>query len=292
MASNQYDPRTLEKVQRVNLEIYRDFADLCKRHNINYFAISGTAIGTLRHKGFIPWDDDIDIAMLRDDYERFIKHDQVELSEKYYLMGPEFYHKYYNLTPNLVLKNTAFVTDSAWAGDYRPGFFLDIFIYDNIPEDASEAKRYRFWCKFYATLWRSGHIKSWKLMKASNCLAENVRLIIGSVLHGILVLVPGSESWVWRHYSKLANKYRGKTKRYSALTDAGMLYMYVDEDEIRPFVDLPFEGLSMKMVHEYKTQLSRHMGSDYMVIPPVSKRTNHCPRYIDFGDFFDRKCEG
>lgn len=292
MASNQYDPRTLEKVQRVNLEIYRDFADLCKRHNINYFAISGTAIGTLRHKGFIPWDDDIDIAMLRDDYERFIKHAQVELSEKYYLMGPEFDHKYYNLTPNLVLKNTAFVTDSAWAGDYRPGFFLDIFIYDNIPEDASEAKRYRLWCKFYATLWRSGHIKSWKLMKASNCLAENVRLIIGSVLHGILVLVPGSESWVWRHYSKLANKYRGKTKRYSALTDAGMLYMYVDEDEIRPFVDLPFEGLSMKMVHEYKTQLSRHMGSDYMVIPPVSKRTNHCPRYIDFGDFFDRKCEG
>lgn len=288
MTSKQYDPVILDRVQKVNLKIYQDFADLCERHDINYFAISGTAIGTLRHKGFIPWDDDIDIAMLRDDYERFVGYAQDELSEKYYLMGPEFEHKYYNLTPNLVLKNTTFVTDSAWAGGYAPGFFLDIFIYDNIPEDASEAKRYRFWCKLYATLWRSGHIKSWKLMRASNGLAENIKLIIGSVLHGVLHIFPGSESWVWRQYSKLVDKYRGKTKRYSALTDAGMLYMYVDEDEIYPLVDLPFEGASMKMVHEYKRQLVRHMGADYMVIPPVLQRTNHCPRYINFGNFFNK----
>ena len=288
MTSKRYDPVILDRVQKVNLKIYQDFADLCERHDINYFAISGTAIGTLRHKGFIPWDDDIDIAMLRDDYERFVGYAQDELSEKYYLMGPEFEHKYYNLTPNLVLKNTTFVTDSAWAGDYAPGFFLDIFIFDNIPEDAPEAKRYRFWCKLYATLWRSGHIKSWKLMRASNGLAENIKLIIGSVLHGVLYVFPGSESWVWRQYSKLVDKYRGKTKRYSALTDAGMLYMYVDEDEIYPLVDLPFEGVSMKMVHEYKRQLARHMGADYMVIPPVSQRTNHCPRYINFGNFFNK----
>lgn len=125
-------------------------------------------------------------------------------------------------------------------------------------------------------------------MRASNGLAENIKLIIGSVLHGVLYVFPGSESWVWRQYSKLVDKYRGKTKRYSALTDAGMLYMYVDEDEIYPLVDLPFEGVSMKMVHEYKRQLARHMGADYMVIPPVSQRTNHCPRYINFGNFFNK----
>ena len=75
-------------------------------------------------QGFIPWDDDIDIAMLRRDYDRFIEVAQLELSDKYYLMGPEFDRGYYNLKPHLVLKNTVFITDEAWASVIGQGFFL------------------------------------------------------------------------------------------------------------------------------------------------------------------------
>ena len=87
----EYEPETLEKLHRAEAEMFKDFADLCERNKIEYFAISGTAIGAVRHQGFIPWDDDIDVAFLREDYERFVeamKRDR-EFRRKYDLWGPE-----------------------------------------------------------------------------------------------------------------------------------------------------------------------------------------------------------
>ena len=69
----EYDNITLKKLQNVELEILKDFIKLCDKHNIDYFGIAGTGIGAIRHKGFIPWDDDIDIALRRNDYDKFIK---------------------------------------------------------------------------------------------------------------------------------------------------------------------------------------------------------------------------
>ena len=69
----EYEPQVLEKLHSVELSMLKDFMKLNNEKNIEYFAISGTAIGAVRHQGFIPWDDDIDVALLRNDYERFVK---------------------------------------------------------------------------------------------------------------------------------------------------------------------------------------------------------------------------
>lgn len=69
----EYEPQVLEKLHSVELLMLKDFMKLCDDNNIEYFAISGTAIGAVRHQGFIHWDDDIDVALLRKDYERFVK---------------------------------------------------------------------------------------------------------------------------------------------------------------------------------------------------------------------------
>lgn len=285
MISKCYDSETLEKVHKINLYIYQDFADLCARHQINYFAISGTAIGALRHQGFIPWDDDIDIAMLRDDYERFVRYAKVELADKYYLMGPEFEHKYYNLKPHLVLKGTTFVTNEAWSAGFKPGFFLDLFIYDTIPVDKGELAKYHRQCKLFTILWFAYHVHFEKLLDTQDTLMGKSKYVASYLIGNALRLIPGSEKWIWEKYDALSKKYRGKTKRYSALTDYGMTYMYVDEDELYPLVDMPFENTSVKLVHEYEKQVCRHMGSNYMELPPVEKRTNHFPKELDFGQY-------
>lgn len=67
-----YDPQILKRLHEVQVEILKDFETICKKHHLEYFALYGTAIGAVRHQGFIPWDDDIDVGMLREDYEKFL----------------------------------------------------------------------------------------------------------------------------------------------------------------------------------------------------------------------------
>ena len=89
-----YDDAVLEKLHRVQLEILSDFIGVCKKYNLTYFVVYGTAIGAVRHSGFIPWDDDIDVGMLREDYNKFFEVFQDELGEKYNLLTPEIDGRY------------------------------------------------------------------------------------------------------------------------------------------------------------------------------------------------------
>ena len=87
MECKEYQQEDLDKVHRVEMEILDEFARICKKYKLTYFLTGGTMLGTVRHKGFIPWDDDIDIGMMRKDYDLFIKYAKDELNEKYNLRG-------------------------------------------------------------------------------------------------------------------------------------------------------------------------------------------------------------
>ena len=84
--SKPYEPEILAKLHKTQIEILEEFERICEKHNLEYFAIYGTAIGAVRHQGFIPWDDDIDVGMLREDYEKFLEIAKKELGEKYQIM--------------------------------------------------------------------------------------------------------------------------------------------------------------------------------------------------------------
>ena len=78
------------QLQKTLLCILKDIHEVCVNNSITYFLVGGTALGAVRHKGFIPWDDDIDISMLREDWEKFKKVFPIQMGEKYELEGPNY----------------------------------------------------------------------------------------------------------------------------------------------------------------------------------------------------------
>lgn len=290
----EYDEETLEKLHRAELLMLKDFQDICRRHDIRYFAIAGTAIGAVRHQGFIPWDDDIDVAMLREEYEKFVAVAEQEFAEnydgKYEMMGPEFPRKYYNLQPAMMRKDTKFVTDTAWAAGMEPGLFLDLFVYDSIANYKRDMLRQVRICKLYNMLYLSRNIHFLKLISKEKKFSDRLKYLVSGVAGCVLRCIPHGDAWIYKKFKKHATKYNGKTHVYSALCDPGASYMYVRETEMYPMVEMPFEDTTISMVREYKTQLARHMGKDFMKLPPESKRTNHFPRELDLGDMSDTVC--
>ena len=279
--SGTYDAATLEKLHKAELDELKDFIAICDKYHIDYFAIAGTAIGTVRHGGFIPWDDDIDIAMLRKDYEKFIKVADKEFNGKYEMMGPDFTKKYYNLQPAMNKIGTKFITDGAWASKFEPGIFLDLFIFENIPEDEKEAAYIIEKCRRYKTLYIIRHVNFFKFIKGKS-FVQKIKNIISGFLRLFLLLIPHSDEKLYNKYCSYAKKYYGKTNRYTALCDPGAKILCIDEEDIYPFVKMPFEDIEINLVNKYDKQLTKHMGN-YMELPPEDKRTNHCPRKIDFG---------
>lgn len=279
-----YEKSVLDRLHKAEMVILKDFIAICEKYDISYFAIAGTAIGAVRHQGFIPWDDDIDIAMLREDYEKFVKVAPNEFNGKYEMMAPELEKKYYNLQPAMVRLGTKFVTENAWAGNYEPGIFLDLFIYDNIPDDEAEAAKIIKKCQKYKILYIIRNINHFKLLKGKPFIQKIKNIISGFIRLGLLI-VPNSDKKLYDKFMSYAMKYYGKSEHYTALSDPGADIMGISRDEIFPLVDMPFEDITIKMLNNYEEQLTRHMG-DYMEIPPVEKRTNHSPRELDFGEDF------
>ncbi len=280
----EYENDVIERLHRAELMMLKDFMALCDKHHIEYFAIAGTAIGAVRHQGFIPWDDDIDVALLRKDYERFVKAMRKDKSfcEKYALWGPDQPHKYYNLQPTLMLKNTIFVNENAYAGGFRPGILMDLFIYDNIPEDKKEAAKIIKKCRRYKILYIVRNVNHFKLLKGKDTVQKVKNIVCGFIRIG-LRLVPGSDRFLYNKFMKYALMYRGKSDKYTCLFDPGSHIMDIHASNSYPTVKLPFEDTQIRLVKNYDEQLKQHMG-DYMVIPPENKRTNHYPVELEFGD--------
>lgn len=123
---------TIEDAKQIELEILDYIDTLCKKHNINYIINYGTLIGAVRHEGFIPWDDDIDLSMPREDYQRFINIFQKEKS-KYKLLSLETDKNYFNNFIKII-DSTTKIIDTRNTKTYESGVFIDIFPMDRFDD--------------------------------------------------------------------------------------------------------------------------------------------------------------
>jgi len=138
-----------DEVKKVQLGILDCVAKYCEDNKINYWLDSGTLLGAIRHGGYIPWDDDIDIGMPRDDYDRFVREFN-ESNERYktYCIdtNPDFYYAHAKVL------DTATVLYEPDEKGYKLSVNIDVFVYDNAPEDDEELKKAYDRRDFFRTL--------------------------------------------------------------------------------------------------------------------------------------------
>lgn len=277
-----YDPETLKRLQRVELEILKDFMDLCDRHHLMYFGIAGTGIGAKRHGGFIPWDDDIDVAMPRRDFERFLKYAGKELSDKYIPLNAEYDSRFPMMTTRLMKKGTVFVEEALKDANCPCGIFLDLYVLDNVADGrlAYELQCWEAWfwskllilrCMPKPFLFQTG----WK--------ASVIWAICGMVHHG-MKLFHISPAWLRRRCEKVCRRYeKKKTRRMAFLPDTSPYWNVIDKTKLLPLRKLPFEDLELNFANNMEELLTNQYGA-YMELPPVEKRKTHYPYRLEFGD--------
>lgn len=130
-----------KRVWQKELEILVKIQEICKKYNITYFAEGGTLLGAVRHKGFIPWDDDIDISMRRDDYNRFLEIAKKEIKYPLFVQSFETERRFaFDMIKIRNTETTAYTPNEA-CNECNKGIFVDIFPVDNEPDDDSIRKK-------------------------------------------------------------------------------------------------------------------------------------------------------
>ncbi|SHJ83130.1 lipopolysaccharide cholinephosphotransferase [Tangfeifania diversioriginum] len=251
------DGTMLRKAQLRLLEMLEEVVKICKKHNINYWLDGGTALGAYRHKGFIPWDDDLDIAVMRKDYKRFLKILEKELPDRFIIQNHNNEKYFHMLYARVVDKNSFFDygNKQPFRNNFKhQGIFLDIFYIDRGN-------------KFIKTIVDSIYIRSFRIIR-------NI-----PTPQNILIKILAYPAWL---FSIIVVK---SIRLLSFLQPSEkLIYGFgvpfnweFRKSEIFPVQPILFEGkyfLGPKLPHEY---LERCFGN-YMKIPPVEQRKTHAEK--------------
>lgn len=272
------------KLQKIQKEIYLDFQELCKKHDIPFFVSGGTAIGTIRHKGFIPWDDDIDVCMLRNDYNKAIYYIRKELSDKYTVYDCKSKDGYVMAFSRLCRNGTKMQEDADTDSNFTTGIFIDMFAYDKTTSDSRLFKRQirRTW--LIARLIVLSKYKRPKFPNNLKGIKLKIARIICVFIHYILKILHLNKKVLYKMYLKEATKYNDS--QYELYTDFSYSHpekVLCTYDMIFPLKEMPFEDITVQMLNNADKYLTSQYG-DYMKIPPIEKRITHNPGYVDFGD--------
>ena len=259
----------LTRIREVEIELMDEVKRICDRHGLVYFLDSGTALGAVRHGGFIPWDDDVDLGMPRQDYEAFLGFAASELDDRFFLQTHATDREYYKFNAKLRKKNTFF--EEAGSVKYAErGISIDIFPFDYVPE--SKRDRLRSLNKARA---RMRLIRFYENGGASGNPLKRL-------LHKLVTM---------RDLETMRAKYDRFCRRiskspyvtcysYRMIQRQDLFFKADDLFRVKP---ISFEGKTYSIMCGTDAYLTEMYG-DYMQLPPEEQRIYHLQGKVLFGD--------
>lgn len=265
---------TITEVQELSLNILSYIDSICRENNLKYSIFYGSLIGVERHSGFIPWDDDIDIVMLRDDYDRLVKL-LAEESSNFKLLSFETAKNY--RYPFAKLVDTSTKIKSKQYFDYEDidfGVFVDIFPIDGIPNTKNEQDKFQVECETYRLNMMDtlgfAYARSYSIMKTLG------KLLLKFPHHLKLKKIGNNNYWKEK-YDEASRRYDVNHSDYCGYLEFININWGVFPTQwFREFEDVEFEGRKYLAIKERKKFLELRYG-DYKKMPPVEERVTHHP---------------
>lgn len=251
----------MDQLKTIETDILRAFVRVCEQLNLRYYLLGGTLLGAVRHQGFIPWDDDIDIGMPRADYERFLEQGGGLLPDHLFLQTNVTDPEYPLCFAKIRDSRTTFVESSVGDRKINHGVFLDIFPLDYYPEGVFERATFTLRKKLLC-----GRIDTVFRIPENRTAKARSKRILGTILMPSLKRAVRNRNRLYRSVKKssfLAN--------YGGAWGAKEI---VPADWYGDGTPVQFEGLTVMAPREYDKWLTQVYG-DYMQLPPVEKRVNH-----------------
>ena len=252
------------ELKKLELEIAKEVKKICDENNIDYFIIGGTLLGAVRHKGFIPWDDDMDIGMTWNNYQRFLKLAPEKMDDRFFIQTCQTDLNYHNIFAKVRLRNTHMIEKVTENIEICDGIFVDIFPYISIKESLLKSKCYMFRLRILGKM---------SLLKHNYDLNGITESSLSRFLNDIMKILPFSSKTVDKKlYSLLSQADQGKGEAYYIECDGmfsgdfAFLKTFFDN-----LIELPFEDTSFKAPFKYDDYLTKAYGN-YMEYPPQKER--------------------
>ena len=259
------------KLQNTILIIADEVDRICKKHGIKYDMDGGTLLGAVRHKGFIPWDDDFDVGMKRCEYEKFLKACEKELDAEKYTLQTFKNRDYAFAFSKIHLNGTELKEEFSKDADVHRGIFLDVFPYDNLPDGKIERKVFLIQNHILKNLiWVKGHYGTESQKKK---LSYFLFILLGA-------FIPIEK--LKRKREKLLRKYNNIETEECFTSDYPMYHL--KNRWFKDLIDIQFEDRAFPGFKSYDEYLKTIFG-DYMELPPEDKRMVHTTEDVDFGPY-------
>ena len=261
----------MNPLQQKQLDILKAFIRVCDKHNLTYFLVYGTALGAIRHKGFIPWDDDIDVGMPRADYEKYIQLQSEYEGTPYFIQtfksDPCYIYNYAKLRDS----STTFLENAFKNHRINQGVFIDVFPVDGMSKEEGDREKIGKKNKF---IWRQVYFSYLPALRRKVHKRTWFKDILLNIVAGLFYVFDIA------HYRNKRVERFVRQVSFEEAKMAGIMFGFtwrincMPADIFRETIKVPFEDIEVRVVKDYDRYLTL-LYKDYMKFPPKEQQVGH-----------------